>query len=225
MENSYLLDYIGKTKTENLMNEITKGYFELKEKTFPESTNPISNLALISVTQPNETEILSIGHSCVNDLIVENFLIWLKYMMSGSGNPTMKDITNTSQPMWFGALQSVWWGNPTGVAVGTSIQIGSGIVVPNFNDVQINTPFPASPENLVKGTTTGVYFVGLSQAKCSATYSPTTNGGAIGESAFIGSWRTQFNVQKHFMLTHDSISPVVNFSAGQAINIDYIFQI
>jgi len=109
--------------------------------------------------------------------------------------------------------------------IGTRIQIGQSLAVPTFSDFSINTVFPSSPENGQVGSTAGVYFVGLGQAKTSGVFSPTANAGSVGESALIISMKDLGNAVRQVMIAHDKISPVVPFLAGQAINIEYTIQI
>lgn len=226
MENMQLLENIGKTKTRNLMDDIKKQYFELKQKTFPDSKNPLSNLALIDVTDPNDTEIKSLGMSCVNDLITQNMLVWLQGVMSGSGVLNMVDFANVAIQMQFNANDGNAWTNLNVGTGGTRIQVGSGVTAPNKDDYNIETAFPSAPESLRTGTTDGVYSVGLSQATCSATISPTTDAGTINEAGFFGNWKSiTGSLQRNILLTHDVISPAVSFLVGQSINIDYTFQI
>ncbi len=226
IENSQLLEHIGKTKTQKLIDEISSEYRELKLKAFPNPKYDIANMSIVTVNEPNETEIKSIGMSCVNDLLVENFLTWLHGILRGTGDFNMTNTGGGVNIVKFNALASNNWqfANASG-SIGTRIQLGSGAGAPAFSDFSIQTVFPSSPENAQIGTTAGVYFLGLATANCSAIFSPVTDSGTVRETAFILSCKDAGNAVRQMMLAHDSISPNVSFNAGQSVNVDYIFQI
>jgi len=224
IQNSQLLEYIGETKTKNLMEKITKEYFEIKEKTFPDPKYDISSMSIVTVNDIDETEIKGIGMSCVDDLLVENFLIWLHGIMRGTGDFAMIETDTQVKQVRFSGGSFRWnFANANG-NIGTRIQVGQGVITPNFSDVRLDTIFGNSPESLALGTTDGFYSVGLTQAKCSRIFSPTGGSGAVSESAFIISCKATNDGIIQLMFAHDSISPVVNFLVGQSINVEYTFQ-
>ena len=99
IENQILLDYVGKTKTKNLIDEIQSAYFEIKKKSFPESVNPVSENTLISAI--NDGEIKSLGMSCLNDLLLDNFCNFWAGAFMRSTNKFMTSVNDVQRDMRF----------------------------------------------------------------------------------------------------------------------------
>jgi len=190
MENLQLLEYIGKTKTQNLTDEIQKEYRELVNKKYPNSHNIITN-SLIQVTDLDDTEIKSIGMSCVNDLFLNNLLVMLSFIWSGTGSFTDKlqagagfpftNITNST---------SVKFNNPDlGGILGSRVQLGSGSTPPLMDNTSVETPLTSgSPEQDRAICGDSSYSVGLSKITIPTVISPTNGSGTIRESVLFGHW-------------------------------------
>lgn len=215
MENSQLLEHIGKTKTQKLLNEISKSYFELKEK----SKNRLNPMCIVSVEKENE--IKSIGMSCVNDLFLNNFGLFFGALLSG--NRTTQIVKNQS-----GSNKNLrMWGNSNMfnvtdvITVGGMVKIGSGSTPASRSDFTIQTPFGNSPENSLRNTGNAGYNSGLGQVTIPTLISPTGGAGSISEAGLFLRCET-IGTGDQIMMSHDNISPVANFSIGDSINVEYI---
>ena len=71
IENQFLMQHIGKTKTKNLVEEINKNWHEDFLNKFPSYDKIVKANSLLTTTKENE--IKNIGMSCINDLLSDNF--------------------------------------------------------------------------------------------------------------------------------------------------------
>ena len=223
MENEQLLEYIGKTKTNNLIEQINKEYFENFRKQFPNFySSPEIAKASSLVTVTKENEIRSIGMSCMNDLLSDNYGIYLMSLYGGNLNiETLQDITNTGESVKFMGTGTMF--NSTFVAVGTQIQIGKGTSTPTRQDFNIESPFTTAPESTIKNTANGGWNSGLGQVLASMIPFGAGGSGDISETIFVQVMNITTNVQKKFLMSRDLISPISNFILGQTINVNYTF--
>jgi len=229
IENSQLLELIGKTKTQNLLDDISKEYFELQIKKYPDYS--ISKaLSIISITKPNETEIEAIGMSCINDLLTDQWGIFLRGILSSNATITINDEIGTPRTVQLGGGISGQGApynvtnNPAG-QVGSACQVGTSAVPPTRQDVTINAPFGVAPESNKITTGNGGYNAGLSQIDIPCQISPTGGAGVIAESCLFCRWHTPSDGNRFFCISHDVISPTVSFIIGKTINIDYKIQL
>ena len=225
IENSQILEHIGKTKTEKLIQEITHEYLERKNKKYPPVENPLNSACVVSVVE--EKEIKQIGMSCLNDLLNNNFALFIKGAFNRGGTQTeMRDVSNIVTEVRFtGASATRYNNNQTTqtTPIGSRVQVGSGITPATRSDFNIETAFVGGVVAQRRPTGIGVYFAGLNDVLISSVISPTLGGGSISEACLYAQWhRSLFaNQFREFVLSRDNISPVVPFSAGNTINIDY----
>ncbi len=227
MENSQLLEYIGKTKTRNLKDEIQKEYHELIKKQYPNDEKFVRTNALISVTDLDETEIKSIGMSCLNDLFVNNWGLYLQFLLGGQGGFTglIRQISNVGQNVRFTNSSSRMF-NSTDDSLrdqGTVLFLGSGTNPPQLDNFSVQTALTSgSPENTTNGTGTSNYNFGLGKVVIPTLISPTNGAGTIRESTLFGKWfQGGTNTIQTFLITRDLISPNVDYVAVQSIDIEY----
>jgi len=220
MENSQLLEYIGETKTNKLIEQINKEYFESFRKQFPNYNENAKASSLVTITK--DLEIKSIGMSCMNDLLSDNFGIFLAFLFGGgSNNQNLTDITNSLATISFQGSSTNF--NSTIVAVGTQIQVGKGLSTPNRQNFNIESPFTTSPESTIKNTGAGGWNSGLGQVSASMIPFGAGGAGAISETAFFWVMANVVGAQKTFLMSRDLISPVANFILGETINVNYTF--
>ncbi len=224
MENSQLLEHIGKTKTKKLLDEITKEYYENKKKVFPISQNLLNPSCIVSVIK--EKEIKGIGMSCINDLLLDNFGVWYSAIFSGNQTGEINNVGDVSEEFDWNGESTAYNNSVTPNVIGSKVQVGQGLTPASIGDFTIETPFGVAPESNRNNTGIGTYTVGLSQIFVPSAISPTTGSGDISEAGLAMRWRKpSTGLVTELLITHDNISPVVPFLAGNAINIDYTIQI
>jgi len=227
MENSQILQNIGKTKTDKLINEITSEYFELKKKTIPFSKNEMNFACVVSVIKQNE--IKSIGMSCLNDLILDNYGIWIKHCIFRNGSSeALKNIFGSSSTyLLLSVDNNAYNTNASNSPCGSQVQVGSNTTPALRSDFQIISPFAnGGIEDNPNNTGTGAFLGGVSRVFVPSTISPTIGGGIIAEAILIQKWRKSVaGFTDQIAISRDNISPVVQFFAGDTINIDYTIQL
>ena len=98
IENSELFDNIGKTYGRNIVNDISKLYFEKKNKIFEPIENITNSMSIVSVL--SQGEILSQGMSCVHDVLNDNWGKMLSGLLSDDNVLyTVQDIANAARNM------------------------------------------------------------------------------------------------------------------------------
>jgi len=224
MENSQLLEYIGETKTRNLKDEIQKEYHELVRKQFPDKANFVRSNSLISVTDVNETEIKSIGMSCIDDLFLNNWLTIMSFLLGGQGGfiamPQSGGIgINTRIANSLGNKIN----NYTAGDVGYGVRLGSGSAPPAMNNFNVEIGLTSGvPENGTVRSGDSVYSVGLSKITMPTLISPTFGAGTITESVLFGLWSKASPASINaYPVARDLISPSVNYVATQSIDVEY----
>ncbi len=229
MENSHLLEYIGKTKTNNLIESINAEYFENFTKKYPNYYQAEISKASSLVTVTKENEIKKIGMSCLNDLLNDNFGKTMGGIMySASAETNLIDFNGNTRNLLFrgsGLGGSTIFNtvsaplNPTG----TLIQIGSGNTPATRQDFNIETPFSSAPENVRRATGNGGWNSPLGQVSAPMSPFGTGGSGTINETCFFWQLIIRTNVDIIFMMSRDNITPAVSFINGETINVDYTF--
>ncbi len=224
MENSQLLEYIGETRTQKLIDSIQSEYKELQKKQFPNSKNLTKTCCVITVSNKNESEIKSIGMSCINDLFLDNFGQWFSLIFGGQSGifPFVNSGGGTNTMFIVRALTKYNTTGGLGGAVGARVRIGNGSNPATRSDFNIQSSFGSSPESAENNVGSASYQVGLSKVTIPIIITPTGGSGSIREAVLFGRWVNQnSNTVGSFAVSRDNISPVVNFVAGQTINIEY----
>jgi len=218
-----------KLEAEKILTEIHKGYFSSWSK------------SLVYCIEPKTNEILGVGGSSLfydnkrkrihSDLLLDNFGIflraWFTFTPSGVNSiATMKTDDSTFQCFAIYELaQAVFSYNQV---FGMRIRIGSSSVIAR-SDFNVTTPFASAPESdLTNILATSTYqsstgkIIGISTG-----ISPTGGSGTVRESGlFAGlSFTGSGGAQKRVMMAHDAISPVVPFTVGKQIVVNYTWQL
>jgi len=228
LHNDYLLDYIGKSKTQKLTNDLRNYANDCnlrKSFDFP--------MSMCDVTPPESNEILSLGMSIPSDLILDNFGIFLAGIIGRATPQILIDTTGVGRSRIFKQLstlnmffQTERAFPSTSLPVGWAFQLGQGTTEPERDDFKIETLLGASPENALQSTLQGSFISGLGTVNVAKNYPNATGSGTISEmgifcgtSQYIASPRTSIS-----MMTHDLIDPVVIYNTGQIINLELIWQ-
>ena len=160
MENQILLEKVGESKTQKLLDECNNIYMEEFQKEYPNyfENNYCKAICKILVTEKDSNEIKGIGMSCLNDLLTQNFANWLGGWLGANSSTTGGVIKSTSGFVGsfgnsHGGSNFSHWGNfnaPPNNA-GLNITIGNG------TDIPLKTDF-ASPSGGVKALTVNAGF-------------------------------------------------------------------
>ena len=235
MINQYLLDYVGKTATEKILNDAKK--FVLENKVKELGFNPRPNLISLVHTE-DKKKILSIGASIPNDLITDQFGILLAQLFRTPSTTAQQvislkgtdGVTNTFKPYWFGdvnAGNTDWAGMLVQLAGGVSsgIQIGQGTTLAARTDFDIETPFAnGGLEDSRFGIQVPIYNIALSRCNFSNSII-STGAGSITETALLNIYMRDLPRSiKTLCMARDNISPSVDFVAAQSIFVEYVLQ-
>jgi len=220
MENSQILEHIGETQTPKLINNIGKEFQENLVKRFPNyyKSQVLKACSIVSITE--NKEIKSIGMSCMNDLLTDNFGNFLKGIL-GIQSFDMNDLSNLSKNYVIPSGTVAY--NMLGIgSLGTNIRVGKGTTPATRQDFNIENPFTTSPESLAfQLAGVGGWNSGLGQVSIQGAIT-AGDSGAISETILIQQFRN-FNIGiGTSVFSRDNISPVVNFIVGQTINVNYL---
>ncbi len=214
MENQILLEKVGNTKNKKLIDDCYKIYKEKLFKQYPEyfETNHSKMVSLVTTTE--NFEIKSIGMSCLNDLLTDNWGKFLNGFMGGITSVNLKIISGLDKDFLMWGSGSTWNNRQAG-AVGSLIQVGSGTVTATRQDFALAN-FVASLSSGVGGWNSGLGKIDI-PANAIATSSFT-----ISETGLFGVWvHSPAPAVDNVLLSRDNISPVVNVISAQSINVDY----
>jgi len=227
MENSQVLEHIGKTYTEKLKDEIQSEYFEIMIKDFPKiQPNAIKPRNCCLVTALEEKEIIKIGLNCMNDLIVDMYGFFLASMFSaGNGTWSGFDLGGSNFNFRYNSSGASTWNKITGGGanvLGTGMQFGDSSIPATRTDFKLGNALGSLT------VTDGAYNIGLAKVAFNGSVSPLGFNGIVKEIGCNATWRTDIfgggsGTFKTVLITHEIISPEVPFSIGQALNVDYGF--
>lgn len=211
-----LQELIGSTKNNKIIDESYKIYLEKFQKRFPNYFEKNYSKAFALVTVTKEKEILDIGMSKVDDILNDNWGIFMQMFLAGDTGQLIQFKSTT------GALaQLKLWGTPSSRlfntinigAVGTTIAVGSGVTPATRQDFNIENAKNSG------ATGDGGWNSGLGKIDIPFTVTATT-AYSLTETCLFGSWRTVADGIKGFLLSRDNISPVSVIN-GQTVNVDY----
>lgn len=226
--NEYLLDYIGKSKTENLSNDLRKYANECnlrKSLDLP--------MSICSVLPPDNNEIMSLGMSVPNDLILDNFGHFLAGIIGRATPQTLIDDGGVGRSRIFKQsstlnmfFQTERAFPSTSLPVGWTFRLGQGSTQPERDDFTIETLLGATPESSYQSTLQGTFSSSLGTVNVAKNYPNASGSGSISEMGlFCGTSNFSLSPTTSIsMMTHDLISPVVNYTVGQIINLEMIWQ-
>jgi len=225
--NEYLNQYIGKTSSEKLLFDANKYLFEEKLK---KASSSMMETCLVHVENPLTKEIIGIGGSTPNDLILDNwgllFARHFRLVFNTDSNVILTQIGGTTETLVFvrQVASTNQFNNTLAGAGGGLIQIGSGTTTPARSDFTVSTPFITAPESGLVANTVGILDVPNGTVKVQA-FLLAGGSGTINEAGQFGQWANSANIDKFFMIAHDLISPAVPFIINQTITIEYTWQL
>jgi len=224
MQNSFLLDYVGKTETESLLQEVKNNYAEKFNKLFPNYFNEKSGIvakACSIVTVTKEKEIKAIGMSCIDDLLTDNFGVFLASII-GMQNFSQNDLSNVARG--FTCIHPDSGYNSVNVGgLRSLLRVGTGNTPATRQDFNIESPFSngGAEDSAFNVIGQAGYNSGLGQISFSGSITAFGAGG-IQESILIQRWRDTGGTTRDLLYSRDNISPIVTFIAGETINLSYI---
>ena len=222
MINEELLQFIGHTQKEKVLNDAAKILFENKSKKLGYLPRPAA--VCLVIVKENE-EIKSIGGSVPSDLILNQFGKLFALFHSGSvalRTTTLQDNTNVARTIQSSGAGNTW----TNGSGGSSAQVGQGASVVARADFDIETVFAnGGPEDSRQSTAIGGYNSSLGQATINTTIAPTAGTGTVIESCLFWEFIDTGPVGRIFLMSHDNISPGVAFLIAQTITVKYIWQL
>ncbi len=223
MENLQLLEKIGETKTDKLIQDCYKIYREGFDKLFPEyfDNNLVKSISFVTTHDKDSSEIKKIGMSCPDDLLVKQFAQWFSGLIGGSNGANPDPIRNTSNQTFglgnsHGGSNFSCWGtrinnDPTGMI----LRIGNGITPPFKN------AFVAPDMFRSMITTDGTFVSGLGQVTW-AGQNTVTGDDTIRQTAVYGHWKLGGSgLVSDYMLSWDVINPFVNVFTSETVNVEY----
>lgn len=229
MENEYLLDYIGRSQTPKVKDDILKYCIEKKNKFcgFDGYNLPMS---VISVTPPGDNEIKSLGASVLSDLILNNFGLWITGVLgmrggtssftNESGGAETVELVGGGSNQFNCAQDSDASKNPS---TGSYFRLGSSAVAPTRNDFKINTLLGSTPESSLQATGDGLYSSILGRAIISRAFPGASGSDTVREMGLFYRLANTSLDGDNYMVTHDLVSPVVAYDPGEIINVELIW--
>ena len=227
MENQILLEKIGETKTDKLIQDCNKIYMEKFRKEYPNyfESNYLKSIAKVLVSKPNSNEISGIGMSCMNDLMTKQFAQFLGAFL-GSARFTLpdepKNTAGTPQVWGFlkGSPDSQFFGRTTTGATGLNFNVSNSLNVP------VKTDFNANLGTISRAliANSGSFSAGLNTVTWSAGNFALVDF-SISSASVIPSWQLAGGGIGNYLLLYDLISPVVPVLLGESIFIEYTFQL
>lgn len=231
--------FVGKTFTQKLNSKMAD-YFE--ERKFRELGFIPRPGAIAMVHTLENGAIKSVGASAPQDIINNNFGKWLAAMhtipSTTLGTASLSEIGGAgggSPPVRTDgdALQRPWWSIVRGDTFNsgsrgeTYIQIGLGFNTPLVDDFDIETAFPDSPEADKTLTPDGGYSPTVGRVQVGVNIGPTTGTGTVRELGIFQDWQTLLPAPSggFYMLSHDEISPGVDFIVGETLFCQYFWQL
>jgi len=231
-ENDYFNELVGRTYNQRTLHLVNSFYKDRFGKFSNKSLNKFSLVTCLEKAKKNQ-EILSIGGSSllrnkktnevITNLILDNFGLWLAgFFGRTSQNAILKDVTNVAR-----TINVVGTGNPlhnSQAGMGLLIRLGSNVTAPARGDVEIGTSLGSAPESGDLTTNQGAYTAG-NTVVYQADANPTGGSGSVTEIMSKWNWIDAGSVSRFFAITHDLISPTVNYTAGKLLRGSYTWQI
>jgi len=225
MENQILLEKIGETRSDKLINDCNKIYMENFRKQFPNyfESNYLKSICKIITTPKDSNEILAIGMSCMNDLMTKQFSQWLGGYLGGFAQTSGDIMKNTGGNPFatgnhHGGGNNLMWGMNSAGSRGLNMDVTNSTDIP-FKDMfapQASTlgqnlivnsgTFSAGLNTVTwSGGNTSLLDFTISYAHITASLSRAGGGSAL------------------WLFLADSISPSVAVLLGESIFLEYTF--
>ncbi len=219
--NEILLDKIGKTKTDNLIQDCYKIYRESFDKQFPDyfDKNHLKGISFVTSHEKDSNEIVGIGMSCPDDLLTKQFAQVFGGLIGGSDGANPDDVKNTGGGGNIGHTH----GGSGFDGIGTSNFFGRGLTIAlgNGSDAITKTAFVAT--NLFRSLVSnfGTFNSGLGQVLWTASNTVLADD-IIKQTSVTGRWNRQDQaITEFYLLLWDNINPNVPVLLGETVNVEY----
>jgi len=185
-------------------------------------TKPFQQFATVMI-QETDGIIKGIGQSKRNNLILDNFGIWLAGLIRApvSANKQSAEYLDTAgvADKWFmyqnGAGTDEF---NKGAGAGFNMQIGSGVTPATRGDYVIETPFIVAPEDDVFPSGNGAYAVGV--VSCVGVI-VAGGAGTINETVLYAYFNDDANNLENVAFFHDILATGEAFVLGETITVTY----
>jgi len=225
MQNQILLEKVGESKSQKLLNECNNIYMEQFHKEYPDyfEHNFLKSICKILVTEKDSNEIKGIGMSCMNDLMTKQFAQWFGGFLGANASTsgdTMKRLGGTQFNVGNshgGSNFSHWGNNNSGGSRGITITVGNGVTIPTKDD--FNNPSGGILGLIVNA---GSFNSGLGTVDWTAGGTATSD--FVISNIFVdGIWSLSGQGSANYLILSDLINPTVPAFIGQSVFIDYTF--
>lgn len=145
-------------------------------------------------------------------------------LSSGNISVTLDTIAGSSVTVRvYGTSSTAVWNDTDLGSVSDQAQVGQGVTPATRADINIETPFPTSPENSRITSTPGGYNSVLAKITIPTVITPTGSSGTITEACKYNTMiqNTLGPNPQIFLFFRDIVSPGVNFMMAEAINISH----
>jgi len=184
----------------------------------------VSEGAVVAALAPKTNKILDIGFNRADDLILDNFGLFLAALIR---SPTiaityvsLTDTGNTARALaiYYNTITTTF-NIQSACAIGTVLQLGQGTSPAARDNHVIESALGSAPENAIFGTSNGGYAIGTGSLSFSGAIS-AGGSGTVNEMGFHGRFGLS-GVAYSFMFFHDILASGVAFVAGNTLNASY----
>ena len=225
LQNQYLKNYEGHTKTQKVIDDCHNFLLEQKTK-FLGHKLKVSPVCV--VTAEENQEIKKIGGSTPPDFTLDQFNRLFQLLMLGSSievSISAIPIKNTAGGNWGGRVCPI---TPTfsGFLTGESAKISGGqISFSNSTVTPLRTDFNLTATILATVNSTGsAYNSSLGRVQYGASFGATTND-SVGQTGTVLRMANTPDSTDSVLIVKDLISPVVAFLIGQSVAATYTWQL
>ena len=189
---------------------------------------PMKPMALITVHNPHSSIVESIGFSEPDDLLLDNFGVFLSSIITGAdSSKNLVDDSGIVRTLdWVGDNNHDYYASRdiggTIRSTGSYMQVGRGGVIAR-SDFTVTDPFVVAPESNVFTTGSGGWISGNQQVVINGLLNNVTTSDVIGECGLFCLWHIQSANTFRFMISHDVAGAA--FSSGQNVNVTYTWSI
>jgi len=224
MEHLQLLEKIGETKTDKLIQDCYKIYRESFDKLFPDyfDKNLVKAISFVTIQDKDSNEIKQIGMSCIDDLLTKQFAQWFSGIIGGNNGAFPEPVKSTAGnlfPIGFshGGSNFSRWGNTANAGQNRGMRLQWG----NGSDAILKDSF--NPSSMIQSLVIpngGTFVSGLGQVTWSGSAVILVND-TIKQTSILGIFADTSQNNNNYLLAWDNINPNVPVLIAQLLNIEY----
>jgi len=194
---------------------------------------PQKPMALVTVTNPGESILQSVGCSEPDDIILNTFgaVFAAQYNVNAAILVNVSDVAGVVRTLRCGSASNVVFPSNNNcpfefiASTGMQMQIGrNGSALPVArSDFQLHDPYVIGSESSRFNVTPGGWITGSQNVVVDGILSNVASTDTIGEAALIAQWLDTISAQRNIMITHDICGGA--FSTGQNVNLTYTWSI